>query len=440
MLEIVTIERMGYGSAAIGHLSNGKTVFVNGAAPGDVCEVRIVQEKPTFANAELVKVVQPSDVRESLDPKFMVDGCIPGAPWAHMAYSAQLEAKRQNLVEALVRTGKFDRAQVEELVGDCVPSKREWGYRNKIELAAFKDDTGRFSLGMHEAGSQDVIAVSRIPLANRFLETAPKALTGALRYLQGADDLGVYRVGVRASLRTKSIEVALWTMPSPFPRTAVAKTLQDAVRATSVVRVIAEPGAARKVKKVETLEGAGFWKEDLAEVSFAVSAPSFFQVNTAQAEKLIALAMDGLGLQEEELVADLYCGVGAFGLPMARAGADVIAIESEGSSVRDLRRNAQYNACDVEVVGDDVARALPEIGKLDAIVIDPPRSGLAKEVVSSIAEASPARIAYVSCDPQTFARDALALKGHGFQLKAATPVDMFPQTYHQETVGIFHKA
>lgn len=437
MSEIVDIERMGYGAAAIGHLSSGKTVFVDGAAPGDACEVRVVEEKPTFARAELVAVVRPSDERVPLDAKRCAGSGIPGAPWAHLAYSAQLAAKRQNLVEALVRVGKMERTAVEELVAPCVPCKREWGYRNKIELAAFADAAGRFALGMHEAGTDEVVAVAAAPLANRFLEKAPKALTGALRFLQGAGDLGIYRVGARASLRTKSVEVALWTAPSAFPRTAVAKTLQDAVRATSVVRVVAAPGAARKVKKVEALEGAGFWKEELAGISFAVSAPSFFQVNTAQAERLVELVMDGLRLEAGMLVADLYAGAGTFSLPMARAGADVIAIELEGSSVRDLRRNAQFNDCDIEVIGDDVARALPEVGTIDAAVVDPPRSGLAKEVVSAIADAAPGRLAYVSCDPQTFARDAAALRAHGFALAQATPVDLFPQTYHQETVGIF---
>ncbi|WP_165062301.1 23S rRNA (uracil(1939)-C(5))-methyltransferase RlmD [Adlercreutzia sp. ZJ154] len=437
MSTTVTIERMGYGAAAIGHMENGKTVFVEGGAPEDVCEIRITDEKPSFAVAELVNIVKPSSLRAKLDPKYTVSGCIPGAPWAHLEYSAQLHAKRCNLVEALVRVGKLDRQYVEKTVSECVPSKREWGYRNKIELSAFTNEAGKFTLGMHEAGSQDIVDVPRTPLANRFLEGAPKSLTGAIRFLQGADDLGIYRVGVRASLRTKSTEIALWTAPAAFPRTAVAKTLQDALRATSVVRVVAEPGAARKVKKVETLEGAGFWKEELAGTSFAISAPSFFQVNTAQAEKLVELVMAELNLEGDELVADLYSGAGTFSLPIAQTGADVVAIELEGSSVRDLRRNAQYNNCDIEIIGDDVARALPEIGVVDAAVVDPPRSGLSKEVIAAIANAAPKRLAYVSCDPQTFARDTAALHRRGFTLETATPVDMFPQTYHQETVGIF---
>lgn len=432
MNEIITIERMGYGAAAVGRLASGKTVFVEGAAPGDACEVHVVQDKPSFAVAELVGVVEPGNCRAHSS-----NGGMLGAPWAHLTYAAQIAAKRQNLVEALVRTGGIARAQVEGLVADCIPCKREWGYRNKIELAAFRDDAGRFCLGMHESGSAQAVPLQRAPLANRLIERAPKALTGALRYVQGADDLGIYRVGMRASLRTKSVEVALWTPPSAFPRTAVAKTLQDAVRATSVVRVIAEPGAARRVKRVEALEGQGFWKEDLAGASFAVSAPSFFQVNTAQAEKLVDLVLAGLRVEEGDAVADLYCGVGTFTLPLFQAGADVMAVELEGSSVRDLRRNAEFNGCDADIIGDDVMRVLPTLGPLDAVVVDPPRAGLEKSVVAALADARPKRVAYVSCDPQTFARDAARLAAKGYRLVEAAPVDLFPQTYHQETVGLF---
>ncbi|WP_251211894.1 23S rRNA (uracil(1939)-C(5))-methyltransferase RlmD [Adlercreutzia murintestinalis] len=431
MNETIKIERMGYGAAAVGRLASGKTVFVEGAAPGEVCEVHVVQDKPSFAIADLVRVQEESEHRA------LAHESTPGAPWAHLAYPAQLAAKRQNLVEALVRTGSVARADAETLVANCIPSKREWGYRNKIELAAFRDETGRFALGMHEAGSHQTVALQKAPLANRLIERAPKALTGALRYLQGADDLGIYRVGVRGSVRTKSVEVALWTPPSAFPRTAVAKTLCDAVWATSIVRIIAEPGKARRVKKIEALEGQGFWKEDLADISFSVSAPSFFQVNTAQAEKLVRLVLDGLALDEGDLVADLYCGVGTFSLPLFQTGAEVVAVELEGSSVRDLRRNAEFNGCDIDVIGDDVARVLPALGRLDAVVVDPPRAGLDKSVIGAIAEAHPMRIAYVSCDPQTFARDVARLAAREYRLVEATPVDLFPQTYHQETVGIF---
>ena len=127
-------------------------------------------------------------------------------------------------------------------------------------------------------------------------------------------------------------------------------------------------------------------------------------------------------------------------MPLAAAGADVVTVESAGSSVRDLRRNAERAGVDIEVIGGDTARELPELGDLDALVVDPPRAGLAEGVVDSIAAAAPRRVAYVSCDPATWARDVARFEAAGYRLARATPVDLFPQTYHVEVVSIFERS
>lgn len=436
MGEVVRIERMGYGPEGIGHLSSGKTVFVNGGCPGDVLEISLSEEKPSFARAGIVEVLEASPSR--VTPPVCAHAC-GGCPWAHISYESQLEAKRSHVVSGLIRTAHMDAARAEELVSPCVPSKREWGYRNKMELGVDADAAGRFTLGFRAEGSHDFAQPETCPVAHRLMEKAPKALRGALRYLQGSQDLGIFRVGVRASLRTKDVEIALWTKPGAFPRAAVSKTLQSALKCTSIVRVMADPGKARAVKKVETLYGKGCWSEKFLdpEVEFLTSAPSFFQVNTAQAEKLVELVLAGLEVGEGDLVADLYAGGGTFSVPLALAGADVIAVESAGSSVRDLNRNAQMNGVEIEVIGGDAGLELPELGELDALVVDPPRAGLAKGVVESIARAKPRRVAYVSCDPQTWARDVARFEENGYKLLSATPVDLFPQTYHVETASIF---
>ena len=433
MTETVSIDRMSYGSAAVGRLADGKTVFVEGAVPGDVAEVEVVEAKPRFARATVARLVESSPDRVAPP---CAAGC-GGCSWAPMAYPAQLAAKRANVADALVRTGRVDPVRAEEIVAPCVPSKREWGYRNKLELACGADGAGRLVLGMRPEGSAEVVPLEACPLANRLIEKAPKALRGALRFLSGNEDLGIFRVGVRGSLRTKDVEVALWTAPGPFPRAAAAKTLAQACKNTSLVRVVAEPGRARKVKKVEAIAGKGCWEEELAGARFLTSAPSFFQVNTAQAERLVALVQEGLELEEGDYVADLYAGGGTFSVPLAAAGADVVAVESAGSSVRDLRRNAERAGVDIEVIGGDTARELPELGDLDALVVDPPRAGLAEGVVDSIAAAAPRRVAYVSCDPATWARDVARFEAAGYRLARATPVDLFPQTYHVEVVSIF---
>ena len=443
MTETLRIERMGAGAEAVAHRGDGKTVFVEGGAPGDLAEVEVCEDKPRFCRARILRLVEASDLR--------VPGAKPqaGAPWAHLGYGAQLEAKRANVVDALERTAHLDPDRVEGVVEPCLPSRRQWGYRNKLELHAGSDAAGRLILGLEREGSHEIDSADSYPIADKGIARAGKAVQGALRYAQGAGDLKIHRVGLRSSPRTHELELALWAQPGPFPRAMVAKTLDSALAATSIVRVLAEPGSARKVKGVETLSGAGFWREELCGFRYRVAAPSFFQVNTAQAEKLVAEVLRGVGGAVEDrrfsglsgaAVADLYAGCGTFSLPLAAAGAQVVAVESAGSSVRDLRHNAEEAGVDVEVVGGDAARELPGLGDIDALVVDPPRAGLAPEVIEAAAKLAPARVAYVSCDPATWARDVARFEERGYALERVQPVDLFPQTWHVEVASILRRA
>ncbi len=351
-LQAISIERMGYGPEAVGHLASGKAVFVPGAAPGDVVSVEVVEDRPTFARARLAEVLEPGEARVAAPA---CAGACGGCPWAHLSYEAQLAAKRASVADALVRVGRFERAEVEALVAPCAPSARQWGYRNKVELACAVGADGNPEVGLSEHGTGRLVPLERCPLAPKAIERAPRALRGALRFALGGQDLGLFRIGVRHSLRTRETEIALWTRPGAF-------------------------------------------------------------------------------------VADLYSGVGTFTLPLAQAGCDVAAVESAGSSVRDLRRNAEAAGVDVEVIGGDAARELPELGRLDALVVDPPRSGLQEGIVEAIAAAAPEAMSYVSCDPQTWARDMARLAAAGYRLQAATPVDLVPQTYHVEVASILRRA
>ena len=444
----VAIERMAYGPQAIGHLPNGKTVFIEGGAPGDTAEIDVVEERDAYARGIVAKLLEASTKRVA--PASPIDLACGTAPWQHLAYEAQLEAKHENIVGALVHTAHIEQDRAEELVSPCIGAKRTWNYRNKIELACGIDAGGRFTVGFHREGTDELAPAEATKLAHKAIEKAPKALQGAIRYAQGSRELGIYRIGVRHSLATGELEVALWTRPSGFPRATFAKTISTALKTTSIVRVLADPGKARKIKGVETLDGRGYWRERIGDAEFSTQAPSFFQVNTAQAGKLVNTVMGMLvdsdePIEQDDLpldgayVADLYAGGGTFSIPLALAGADVVAVEAAKSSVRDLRYNADANGVDIEVVGGDAARALPELGQLDALVVDPPRAGLAESVIGDIAAAAPRRVAYVSCNPATWARDVARLEAAGYRLVAVTPVDLFPQTYHVEIASCFKR-
>ena len=171
-----------------------------------------------------------------------------------------------------------------------------------------------------------------------------------------------------------------------------------------------------------------------------VSAPSFFQVNTVGAERLVELVVESLGPQEDDEAMDLYSGAGTFTLPLARRSAFVSAVESYGPAVRDLRRNLeQAHIENVDAVGGDAGREFPD-ADADIIVVDPPRAGLAEDVVAQLSEQSARRIAYVSCDPATLARDLERFERAGsYRVKSVSPVDLFPQTFHVENVTILER-
>ncbi|MBS6416192.1 MAG: class I SAM-dependent RNA methyltransferase, partial [Collinsella intestinalis] len=186
---------------------------------------------------------------------------------------------------------------------------------------------------------------------------------------------------------------------------------------------------------VEALAGEGSWTEKIGEENMRLSAPSFFQVNTKAAEILIDLVMEALDPQPDEFGIDLYCGAGTFTLPLARRCDFVSAVESYGPAVRDLRRNLDIaNLTNVDVIGGDAVREFPD-EDADVLVVDPPRAGLAPEAIRLIASTSAHDVAYVSCDPATLARDLRRFVDEGtFRPVWATPVDLFPQTFHCETV------
>lgn len=437
ILPSLKIERMAYGADAIAHDDGGRVVFVSGGVPGDVVNVRITQNKGRFVRGMVESVVEASPLRVDV-PHPYVEQC-GGCPWAHLTYEAQLMAKRANVADALVRIGRFPQERVEALVAACVASPKPWGYRNKIELAVATQQ-GRTTIGMHDRLGRGIAAFRSCPLLDARHDKLARSIVGALSYLTGTRELGLDRVAIRASTRTSEIEVALWTRPGDFPRGQVAKVLSDATKgqATSIVRVLTKgPRGARRVIGVECLLGRGSWGERVGKERMRLSAPSFFQVNTKGAEVLVDLVMGGLSPVEGEVAVDLYSGAGTFTLPLARRTSRVSAVESAGPAVRDLRRNLEGAGLDnVDAVGGDANREFPA-GEADIIVVDPPRAGLAQEVVGKLSDQPARAIAYVSCDPATLARDLARFKEAGsFFPLAITPVDLFPQTFHVECVTL----
>ena len=442
MSETLTIERMTYGPEALAHNKDGKAIFVSGAVTGDVVEARIVENGKRFSRAVVTNVLESSPKRVA--PACPYAAVCGGCPWAALERQEQLAAKRSNVMDALVRIGHTDKGRAQDLVAPCEDPGPSWGYRNKVELA-FERTGRRALLGMHtsnpEKGKPAAIKVDECLLLSKGHKRLVRSVAGALGYLAGSHDIELERVGIRASSRTRDVEIALWTSTGAFPRNQAAKVLTDSTRASSVVRVLSKgPSKARKVSGVEVLHGRGHWRERVHDQTMLFSAPSFFQVNTTGAEKLVDLVLKGLAPQPDDEAMDLYSGAGTFTLPLAERTAWVSAVESYGPAVRDLRRNLESaQLMNSEPIGGDAGREFPDT-EADIIVVDPPRAGLAANVVEKLS-AQPARaIAYVSCDPATLARDLARFESIGtFSPMSITPVDLFPQTYHVETVVLMSR-
>ncbi len=462
--ELVTIERMSYGPWGIARGLDHKTLFVLGGVTGDVCEVVREKETKHSAFAQMTSLKTPSPKR--ITPAHSYQEHAGGAPWASLSYQQQLIEKRDSVVQALIRVGHIPPKQANDLVQPCIPSKKEWGYRNKIELGCAREH-GKLTIGMYDPLEKKLVPVTSCALMDARFAKLTKSVAGALQFIARSQDLGLERIGIRASVRTKEVELALWTRPGAFPRAYVSKILNSAApELTSIVRVLSKGSLrARKVVGTERLWGKGSWTESIGDKTMTLSAPSFFQVNTRGAETLIKLVREGLRCDQHTCALDLYCGAGTFTLPLARVCKRVYGVEAQGSSIQDLRRHIkQKNLNNVVAIGGDANREFPQI-KPDCAVVDPPRAGLEEAVVKKLRASSITRLCYVSCDPQTLARDLARLTSvdadadadpaasadaaasaladaddHAFTIERITPVDLFPQSFHVENVCVLTRA
>jgi 23S rRNA (uracil1939-C5)-methyltransferase len=308
-----------------------------------------------------------------------------------------------------------------------------------VELAVTQTARGPVC-GFSQAGTHDVLPIDRCLLLPEHASRLPAAVAGALRFLATRGASGILRVTIRVST-SGEIACDLWTQGGPFPRNAVARTIAQATGARSVSRVIVRGAIERRdISNVEVLSGDGRWHESLGADRYVVSPASFFQVNTGAAMLLREMVVRCVAPDGVTRAADLYAGVGTFTLPMARLAGETVAVEASRYAISDLRRNLERNRLAAEIVPGDAARALPGLGGLDAVVLDPPRQGLAPEALTALAAAGVPRVVYVSCDPATLARDVRALSHAGYRAPRFWPVDLFPQTYHIETVALLERA
>ena len=409
------IEKLVYGGDGLGHC-DGQTVFVPFVLPEEIVQVTPLERKKKFVRARIEQVVQPSPERAAAPcPHFGICG---GCNYQHIPYEAQLRFKAEILRETLRRIGRM------EWTGEILlhPSPA-FGYRNRAQWKA-RPAGDRVSLGYMQAGTSSLVRVDACPILSPRLEET----LAALRVLGKAGELPATLREIEAFADSADERVLLNVSLTEFgagPATLAEKLRSAVPHAESIL--LHESSRDRF-----ELFGPGFINYVVADTSYRVGHLSFFQVNRHLLEPMVrAVTANETG----RLALDLFAGVGLFTVPLTRCFESVVAVESNAAAARDLEVNLEASGAAARVVHTAVEEFLKDFAeKPDLVVLDPPRAGVPPEALAALAALRPERITYLSCDPATLARDLRALVGTAYRIAEIHFFDVFPQTYHIESL------
>ena len=409
-METISITGVGSQLQGVGRLRDGRAAFVPFSIPGETVDVEIVRDCERYVETRLLAVREPSPAR--VEPDCPYFGRCGGCQARHMTYAETLRLKRQRVVDALTRIGAIDALDVRE----TLPMPSPLRCRNKMEYAIAEG-----KIGFMRAGSREVVPVARVLQELARMD---------LRDLRGA----VTRVDRRGEVMLTLCGTGKEPPIREFPGVASLYSCRLKPRPAHAL-----DGECRLLAGAERLE------ETLCGLRFSLSPQSFFQVNATQAERMYAVALDALELKAGESLLDVYCGAGTITLLAAARGAQATGIELVRPAVNDARANARRNNLDhaARFLCGDAAEELPLLvragERFAAAILDPPRRGADRRVLEALLQAAPERLAYISCDPATLARDLKLLATGGYRLIFAQPVDMFAYTGHVETIVLLQR-
>jgi 23S rRNA (uracil1939-C5)-methyltransferase len=446
---------------------NGRVVFVPLTVPGDRVKARVSRVRKKYLEAEIMEVLEESSLRVA--PQCSHFGDCGGCKWQQVGYPSQLEFKRQQVVDALERIGGFQNIAVSPVVG----AESEYFYRNKMEFSFGpmwlsksefqearpdrEDGPSNLALGLHPSQLfSKVIDVQNCflqsELSNRILRTVRRfVLMHGLDFYSTTTHSGYLRnLVIREGKRTGDVMVNLVTSEE---RPALMQEFREFLLAecpgvtTLVNNVTARKSQVALGDYERVYHGPGYIAERLGSKVFRVSANSFFQTNTPQAEKLYEAVVRVTNLVAEDVVYDLYCGTGTIAIFLGGCVHTVVGVDSVESAILDARVNAQLNGAsncffetgDLKEMLTKDRRWIERHGPPSVVILDPPRSGAHEKVIREILNLAPDRIAYVSCNPATLARDLKLLCATGlYVIHEVQPVDMFPHTDHIECIAGLH--
>jgi 23S rRNA (uracil1939-C5)-methyltransferase len=381
---------------------DGKAHFIQGAMPGEVVEAVITEDRGSWARAALVTVIEPSASRR-VPPCPYADVC-GGCQWQFADEPTQRAWKKNTVSGQLQHLGRL----ADPIVHDTIEVGPDLGYRNRMD---FHVVGGR--PGLYRPRSHDTVHLDQCPLLVPMLQDVYQRL-GDLEEIQ--------RLSLRAGTRTGDrLAIIDGDLPSDAAHWGI-------------------PVAQRKGNSVLPLVGKPMLAEIVAGVTFQIPVDGFFQSNTPGAEVLVELVTDILDVQEDETLLDGFCGVGLFGATVGQSAARVVGIDSSPDAVAAARRNLDIVGVDHNLIVGSFAKNIESLDEYwNVAVVDPPRKGLGESGVEAVTSAGPRAIAYVACDPASLARDTRIFETLGYDFVDATPVDLFPQTYHVETVAQFQR-
>jgi len=426
----IKLEKLTYGGEAMGRLPDGRAVFVPFGLPDERVRVQLVEEKRGYARGRIIEILERSSARIEPRCKHFFSpllaehprrgqgeaagmGACGGCHYQNLPYEKQLQAKTEILRDQLQRIGKI----IDPPVKQMVASAAEWNYRNHMQFHLTKEGKlGYFRSSAGPAPSESILAIDECHLP----ESPINVLWPQLEF---GSDSNIERV----SLRTGMDEDLMLILESDSPETPELEIETD----SSVVHMFDE--------HTVVIAGQDHLVINVMGKDFRVSAGSFFQVNTKMAEKMVEHLQAKLPVTPSSILLDVYCGVGLFSKFFAPKYSQVIGVESSESACEDFAFNLD-EFDNVELYEGPAEEVIPHLNvKPEIILVDPPRAGLEKRVVDGILNLDPRIIAYVSCDPSTLARDAARLIRGGYRLVDVTPFDMFPQTYHIESISLFER-
>lgn len=437
---IITIKRLGINGEGIGYYRK-KIIFIPGALPSEVVVAKIIKEYPRYIDAELVRIKEKSPDRVAFPNN--VDPAIGGLELAHLAYPKQLEFKRDNVLEALKKY--HPRGYHKYKVKKTIPAPEEWHYRNKAQYQ-IEQNHGQISLGLFAPNSHQLFDLPEMPTQNKDTQETERKIKNLVEkmHIKIADPYrhfdGLKTIVVRQAHATREIQVTLITVGHSIK--SISQLAQEIMQLPNVVSVYQNETDWRNPQvwgnKTTKLAGKNQITDEILGKKFALSPRAFFQLNPVQTITLYSRALKFLDLTPEETLIDAYSGVGTLGILAADQVKQVIGIETIPEAVADANHNVELNHIkNANYIQGSVEKILPELANngvpIDALIVDPPRTGLAKSLIKTLLKVKPKTFVYISCNPSTLAQD-LVLLCEAYNVRLIENVDMLPQTPRCECV------